>query len=432
MQAQHDIQRDLHLSDEQLGAVLGAFWLAYALFEIPSGWLGDRFGTRGTLTRIVLAWSLFTGLSGTANGFLLLITFRFCFGAGEAGAYPNMAKIQQAWLPAGSRARAGGLLWLMARWGGAFSPIIFATLLATLGSERFRRLVSGIPLIGRLATISPWRIGFWISALVGLIWVLLFHHWFRDGPSQHRSVNRAELELIDAGRSPQEHAPSHRMDPHVWVELFTSRSLWAIAVLYLCGSFGWNFFVSWVPKFFEQVHHVKFDKSPLISGMPLFFGGLSCLLGGWLSDRLVRATGWTRWGRACFPIAGCATAATAIFCIRFTHSYTAAVVLMCVTAAAFDFGQGANWAAIINIGGRYAGMATGFINMVGNLGNSLQGFIGAWIFTRHGWGALFAIYAAAYLIAGSMWFLIDPRKNFYSDTVTPPPASDAIVELEHA
>ena len=431
MQAQRDIQKDLHLSDEQLGAVLGAFWLAYALFEIPSGWLGDRFGTRGTLTRIVLAWSLFTGLSGTANGFVLLLVFRFCFGAGEAGAYPNMAKIQHAWLPVGSRARAGGLLWLMARWGGAFSPIIFATLLAFLGSAGFRRAIVGLPLIGKIANVSPWRIGFGVSALVGLVWVLLFYRWFRDDPSQHPSVNSDELDIINTDRAPQGPVQTHRMERRVWAELFASRSLWALAILYLCGGFGWNFFVSWVPKFLEQVHQVKFEKSPLISGMPLFFGGLSCLLGGWLSDRLVRATGWTRWGRACFPIAGCATAASAIFCIRFTHSYTSAIVLMCITAAAFDFGQGANWAAIINIGGRYAGTATGFINMIGNLGNALQPFIGAMIFTRHGWGALFAVYAAAYLIAGSMWFFIDPRRHFYTDRVTPSPMPDGILEPQH-
>ncbi len=129
MQAQHDIQHDLNLSDRQMGTVFSAFWLAYALFEIPSGWLGDRFGTRTALTRIVLAWSLFTGLTGAANGFMLLVSFRFLFGAGEAGAFPNTAKIQQAWLPVRSRARAGGLLWLLARWGGAFSPLIFVALL---------------------------------------------------------------------------------------------------------------------------------------------------------------------------------------------------------------------------------------------------------------------------------------------------------------
>jgi ACS family glucarate transporter-like MFS transporter len=431
MQAQHDIQRDLHLTDEQLGLVLGAFWLAYALFEIPGGWLGDRFGTRATLTRIVIAWSLFTGLSGAANGFVLLLMFRFCFGAGEAGAYPNMAKVQQAWLPVATRARAGGLLWLSARWGGALSPLIFAGLLAALGSAAFRHAVASRPVIAWLAHVSPWRIAFWLSGTVGLLWVLLFYRWFRDDPSGKPTVNQAELDLINDGRAPAEQpTASHRVEPRIWAALFASRSLWALAVLSICAGFGWNFFVSWLPKYFEQVHRVKFENSPLVSGMPLFFGGISCLIGGWLSDQLVRATRWRRWGRACFPIFGYATAATAIFCVRFTHSYSAAVVLVCLTGAATDFGHGANWAAIINIGGRYAGMSTGFINSVGNLGNSAQGFIGAVIFTHYGWGPLFAVYAATYLIAGSMWFFIDPCTRFYPDTA--PAAFDVILTPQHA
>ena len=151
MRAQEEIQTDLHIGPEPMGLVLGAFWLAYALFEIPSGWLGDRYGARGTLTRIVLAWSLFTALSGTAVGFWSLLTFRFLFGAGEAGAYPNMARIQGRWFPTRERARLGGLLWLSARWGGAFSPLIFGSLLRAVGSEGFRSAVASVPALGWLA-----------------------------------------------------------------------------------------------------------------------------------------------------------------------------------------------------------------------------------------------------------------------------------------
>src|SRR5262245_14530156 len=93
LRAQEDIQRDLNISNEQMGLILGAFWLAYALFEFPGGWMGDRYGARLTLTRVVLAWSLFTFLTGSAVGFGSLLIYRFLFGAGEAGAYPNMARI---------------------------------------------------------------------------------------------------------------------------------------------------------------------------------------------------------------------------------------------------------------------------------------------------------------------------------------------------
>ncbi len=416
MQAQRDIQNDLHLSDHQMGMVMSAFWLSYALFEIPSGWLGDRYGTRGTLTRIVIAWSLFTGLSGAANGFILLLVFRFMFGTGEAGAYPNMAKIQQAWLPVRTRGRAGGILWLTARWGGAFSPIIFASLLGCFRSARFQQAVSSLPILHLLGRLSPWRLGFFTSGLLGVLWVVGFFWWFRDNPAEKSSVSAKELDLIRAGRSAEENIGGHKQDAAIWRQLFASPSLWAMGALYFFGSFGWNFFVSWMPRFFLDVHGVKFEKSALFSGLPLFFGGISCLVGGSLSDFLVKSTGWRRLGRAVFPIAGCLTAALAISCIRFTHGYLSAVVLMCVTAAAFDFGQGANWAALIDIGGRYAGTSTGFINSVGNLGNSLQGVIGAWMFSHYGWSALFALYACAYIIAGSMWFIIDPRRTFYRTT----------------
>src|SRR5437762_1803911 len=128
-QVQGSIQRDLGVSDTQMGMIFAACWFAYAVFEIPSGFLADRFGARGTLTRIVLAWSLFTALSGSAIGFWSLLTLRFLFGMGEAGAYPGMARIQAAWLAPRTRARAGGTLWLFARWGAAFAPLMFTQLI---------------------------------------------------------------------------------------------------------------------------------------------------------------------------------------------------------------------------------------------------------------------------------------------------------------
>ena len=416
VRAQGDIQRDLLLTDAQMGWVMGAFWLAYGLFEIPVGWWGDRFGARRTLTRIVLAWSLFTALSGTATGFLSLLAFRFLFGVGEAGAYPNMARIQSRWLPPRARGRAGGLLWLMARWGGAFSPVIFGQMLRAFDAPPFREFLSATPGLHYLAGVASWRMGFVVSGLLGLVWVVLFYPWFRDEPAEKRGVNAAELKLIRSGRDPAEQAAAaHATPPGFLAGLFSSPSLWALALLYLCGSFGWSFFVSWMPRFLKDVHGLSFQKSEWMNVAPLFFGGLSCLLGGTLSDWVVKRTGWRRLGRAIFPVAGCLTAASAMLMLRVVNSPNHAVVLMCVAAAAFDFGQGANWASIVDIGGRYAGSATGFINMVGNMGNFIQPVLGAWIFNSFGWPALFAAYAGAYLVAGTMWLVIDPRRRFYEE-----------------
>jgi MFS family permease len=424
MRAQADIQADLLIDDYEMGLILGAFWLAYALFEIPGGWMGDRYGARRTLTRIVLAWSLFTVLSGSATSFMTLLLWRFLFGAGEAGAYPNMARVQSQWLPVASRARAGGLLWLLARWGGAFSPLIFGVMLRSFDSAGFRTLLASLNLP---ADIPAWRMAFWAAGLVGAIWCVSFYLWFRDDPADKPAVNDAELALIKGPKADDVQKASHHMPGSVWLDLLTSRSLWAMGFLYVLGSFGWSFFASWTPRYLKEVHGVGFDQSELMTGMPLFFGGISCLLGGALSDWLVRRTG-RRWlGRAVFPMVGYTTAALAMYRLPFAENSDQATVLMCVAAAAFDFGQGANWATIVDVGGRFAGTATGFINTLGNAVNYLQPVIGAMIFTAYGWNALFVVYSCFFLGAATMWLFINPNRTFYRD---PEPKPETLPVLE--
>lgn len=417
MRAQDDIQRDLDISDEQMGLIFGAFWLAYALFEIPAGWMGDRYGARRALTRVVLAWSLLTALSGSATGFASLLVFRFLFGVGEAGAYPNMARVQERWFPARARARAGGLLWLTARFGGAFSPILFGLMLRGFDSPEFREW---LPTFGLPSDLGAWRVGFWAAGLIGVAWCLAFFPWFRDDPADSPSVNEAELRLIRSGRGTAS-AESHAALEGVWKALIGSPTLWAIGLMYLCGSFGWSFFVSWMPKYLKAVHDVEFTKSELMSGLPLFFGGIACLAGGVLCDAFVRRTGRKRFGRAVFPVCGYVTAAAAMYAVRFAETAGQASALMCVAAAAFDFGQGANWATIIDVGGRHAGIAAGLVNTVGNMGNVVQPYVGALIFTAAGWDVLFAVYAVAFLAAAAMWSVIDPNRTFYGAPSPPPP-----------
>jgi ACS family glucarate transporter-like MFS transporter len=411
VRAQPDIVESLRLSDGQMGIVLGAFWFAYALFEIPSGWMGDRLGARLTLTRIVLAWSLFIALTGVATGFYSLLVYRLLFGAGEAGAYPNMARIQSRWLPKIERARAGGLLWLFARWGAAFAPLLFGSI--TRGVESLQAAFASSQLASWLVGVPSWRIGFIISGLLGIAWCVAFYPWFRDEPAQKKSVSPAELHHIHAHRGEIE--ATHQMDAATWRKLFTSPSLWAIGIYYFCGSFAWSFFMSWMPRYMNDVHRVSFQKSEWSTALPLVFGGIACLVGGVLSDELVRRTGWRRLGRAVFPMTGCFIAAAAMLGIRHADSQREATILMCVAAAAFDFGQAANWAAIVDIGGRYAGVALGFINMIGCLAHAVQPFIGQDVFNSIGWNALFGMYAVAYLLAMLTWTVINPLKRFYDD-----------------
>lgn len=409
VRAQESIQESLAINDEQMGLVFGAFWLAYALFEIPGGWMGDRIGARFTLTRIVLAWSLFTALTGAATGFYSLLLYRFLFGVGEAGAYPNMARIQSRWLPVAERARAGGVLWLSARWGAAFAPLIFGAMMRGISSMQTNSEASS-PLAW-FSDVSAWRVAFFASGCLGVIWCLAFYPWFRDDPAQKKTVGAAELRHIESGRGADE--ASHGADAKIWGRLFSSTSLWAVAIYYFCGSIGWSFFVSWMPRYMKDVQGVTFEKSEWSSALPLFFGGIACLAGGILSDRFIKRSGRRRLGRAVFPVTGCLVAASAMLAIPYAENARSATMLMCVASFAYDFGQAANWASVVDIGGRHAGKAMGFINMIGCLGNAVQPYLGAKVFHTFGWDALFGVYAVAFLLAMSTWAIIDPTRTFY-------------------
>jgi ACS family glucarate transporter-like MFS transporter len=187
--------------------------------------------------------------------------------------------------------------------------------------------------------------------------------------------------------------------------------------LYVFGSFGWSFFVSWMPEYLKRVHHLQFEKSEQFWKQPLFYGGISCLLGGIVSDWLVRRISNKRLARAILPVGGCLTAAIAVFGTRFVRDSDSAVMLMCLAGAAYDFGQAANWATIVDVGGRYAGVATGLINL-GNLGNVIQPWLNARLAERYDWNTPLAILAVAFSLAAAMWLFIDPRRTFYETEPT--------------
>src|SRR5256714_1535931 len=218
-QAATSIAADLQLSSVQMGYVFSSFGLAYAVFEIPSGWLGDWIGPRKVLLRIVLWWSFFTAATGWAWNYPSLLVTRFLFGMGESGCFPNLAKCFSTWLPQHERLRAEGFKAASARWGGAVTPLVFVGLQQALG----------------------WRMVFQVFAAIGVVWAMVFYWWSRDDPRQRAGVNEAELQLVGAG-SPQK---GHRQPP--WGVFLRSRSAWLLWANWFCYSYGFYFYLTWLP-----------------------------------------------------------------------------------------------------------------------------------------------------------------------------------------
>jgi MFS family permease len=365
--AQEDIRKELGLKTvADLAIALWAFQLAYALFEVPTGYLGDRFGPRKTLIRIVLWWSFFFCLTTLVGyqfrtvamvgltGLSVLVVFRFLFGMGEAGAYPNMARGLYNWFPLSQRGTAQGAVWMSARFMGGLTPLIWLCLVdpEMLGFH--------------------WKTGFWIFGAVGVLWCLAFAMWFRNTPEEHPAVNQAERDLIVSGRGVE---PIHGGVP--WSKIFRSRNLWYVCGMYVCINYGWYFFMYYLPGYLKKkfaTHTGTLDERvviALIAGGPILVGVIGCLLGGYLTDRHVRKTGDRNWGRKLYGVIGfsgaCVFYVVAIFGAINDNIWLFALGAI-MAGFSSDLTMGAAWAVCQDIGRRYSGIVSGFMNMIGNLG----------------------------------------------------------------
>lgn len=401
------IEGEFGLSDTQKGWLFTAFGLAYALFEVPSGWMGDVFGPRRTLIRIVLWWSIFTALTGlifpSASwpwfAFAAMFAVRFLFGMGEAGAYPNIARAFHNWFPYQERGFAQGAVWMAGRFAGGLSPFIWYALIYRTQTADGQ-------------AIEHWRHPFWIFGCIGVAWCLAFRYWFRDRPEKHPSVNAAELALI-RGTQNEQKGESHANVP--WGRLLRSVNLWSLCLMYFCASYGWYFNITWLPKYLASRYHVSEDtydywSRGLLAGAPLLVGSLGCVVGGLLTDAFIRRTGNRKWGRRLFGILGHGVCALCYFLSLAAGS--PAMFVFAIALASFwnDLTMGSAWASCIDIGGRYSGIVSGCMNTIGNLGGALAPLVTGKLveaFPEHGWTINVLIFGGVYVAAMFLWLRFD-------------------------
>jgi MFS transporter, ACS family, glucarate transporter len=382
-QAMPSIRESLKLTDTQVGMVFSAFTLAYALFEIPSGWLGDLIGPRKILLRVVLWWSFFTAATGRMWNFTSLWVARFLFGAGEAGCFPNLTKAFTLWLPKAERSRAQGIMWMSARWGGAFTPLLVVAVFAFVS----------------------WRDAFILFGLIGAAWAVLFYLWFRDNPADKRSVNSAELEMLKENRV---NAAGHAHVP--WRKLITYPTAWFLWMQYFCLSYGWYFYITWLPTYLQESRGVTIGKSALLSAMPLFFGGIGCFVSGILLEHLVRHSLSVTFARRLMAIVGFTGASVLLLLSVYIKQPVLAMVSMGLASFCNDLTMPASWSACMDVGGPYAGTLSGSMNMMGNFGGMAGPLVVGFILqmTNRNWDITFWISSVIYFLGGICWFFIDP------------------------
>jgi ACS family glucarate transporter-like MFS transporter len=422
-----------------------AFAFSYAVCEVPTGWLGDVFGPRKTMIRIVLWWSFFTALTGLVGlqlgpvflGLWTLIGIRFLFGMGEAGAYPNITRALHNWLPFTERGFGQGAVWFAGRLMGGLTPIIWWLVVLQGGMS--------------------WRDAFYIFGGLGVVWCVVFALWFRNRPEEKPSVNEAELQLINANR--HDTGAGHANVP--WFKLLGNVNLWALCLMYFCGAYGWYFNITYLPRFMEDQFNLKVDNwvGRILMGGPLWLGALGCLGGGLLTDWFIRRTGNRKWGRRLFGIIGHGVCA-GCYLLAILATDNIWFFFLAISFAAFwnDLTMGSAWAVCQDIGRRYAAIVAGCMNTIGNLGGAAAGFATGYILNLHlnsyaaaqgvpaekldpaqkligllpGYHWNFVSFALVYVVAALLWLRIDATKPVVPEEETSDmkPQGD-LAELAH-
>jgi len=382
------IASEFDLDPAQQGWVFMAFALAYAMFEIPTARWADRHGARSVLTRIVAWWSLFTLATAGAFNYASLLVARFLFGAGEAGAWPCVARVMSRWIPRRDRGTAKGIFF-----AGAYASAALTTAIVT-------------PLLLHL----DWRTILLVFGAVGFVWIAAWQWWFRDEPTEHPAVNEAERALILADRPAD--APRPRGWPF-WRQMLRQRNVILLCIAYMPNCATFYFCITWLPTYLMQRHGFEKAELGVVAALPLALSIATQFLGGFFSDRIARRFGLAA-GRRVPAAFGYTLAAVCIFSASAATEPRTAAVLIALAAATCMLTTAPAWSTCIDIGGEHSATVGATMNTAGQIAAiasaPIVGYSVKWF---DNWNLPFWLLGGLFLVGAAGWLLIDPRRAIF-------------------
>jgi len=375
------MQAALGIGPVAWGWVGSVFTLAYGLFEIPMGALGDRIGPRRVLTRIVLWWSAFTTFTGMVTGFYPLLITRFFFGVGEAGAFPNAAIALARWFPVHERGRALGIGLMAGQVGGAIAPLLVVPIQANYG----------------------WRASFYAFGILGVVWSLVWYRWYRDSPAEMAGVSDAEREETRGLATKAHHALP-------WRIAIRSSNLWVTMAVAYCYVYTYSFFQTWFHTFLVKARGFN-EHDLLLTSLPYVLGAVANVCGGIASNAMVKRFG-LRKGRRSVGAVGLAVASISAAGILLTHDAFLSLVLLCVVYGAIAFQQPGMFAVCLDIGGNYGGTVVGAMNTAAYVGAFTSSLAFGYLYSWTGsYDAPFIPMAVLLLLGAYLWMKVDASEQ---------------------
>jgi MFS transporter, ACS family, glucarate transporter len=387
------IQKQFGFSIGTLGLVLGCYNWAYALFQIPGGWFGDRAGPRIALACVVVWWSVFTFVTGLSTSVTMLMACLFLIGMGEAGAFPISNRALSRWMLPTERGLAQGTTHAGSRLAGAAAPVLVATLIGLYG----------------------WHAPFFLFAFVGIGWAGLWFWYYRDVPGEHAGVNDAERDKIAAALG----TAAKKRQPIPWALILGSRQMWTLAAMYFCYGYCLNMFLAWYPKYLDSARGYTLAEMGFFASLPLAAGVVGDICGGLISDAIIHRTGRIKFARQSVAIVGFLLAAACIpLAVAEPGRYLSAV-LFGVAVFGLELVVGNAWAVTLDIGGNFAGSCSAVMNTFGNIGGAIVATATGFIVKAYGWNAAFYAVAALAVVGALLFTQIDAGRKLAPDATGP-------------
>jgi len=383
------ISESLGFSDTQMGWVLSAFALGYALFQTPSGMLADRLGPRKILTTIVVLWSTFTALTGAAWNYISMLVVRFLFGASEAGAFPGMSRAVFSWFPLKERGLVTGINFSGSRLGAAFA----------------------LPVVAWLIHATGWRNAFLILGIVGVLWAVLWYVWFRNTPEEHKGISEKEIDYIIQNRQQVDASEKSTIGMGTMLK---SRNMWLAMLQYFASNFTFFFTLTWLFPHLQSKFGLEIIEAGFYASAPLIGGALGNWFSGWLVDVIYKKGNW-KLSRRIPAMLGFLLVVIGLLGSLEMETVNGAIIFLTLAIFGADMTLSPSWSFCVDIGRRNSGAVSGTMNMAGNIGSFITAlafpYLQAWTGSEK---PFFFVGAGLAVIAIITWSFMNPNKPIHN------------------
>lgn len=384
--AKDAISGDLSLTDTQMGWVLSAFALGYALFQVPGGTLGDKYGVRKVMTGIMVLWSVFTSLTGVAWNYVSMLFFRFIFGAGEAGAFPNISRAAFSWIPTKERGAFQGINFSGSRLGAAFA----------------------LPLVAYLIDSWGWRNIFYFFGAVGVLFAIAFYAFFRNKPEDHPGLSDEEKQYIVKNRQQEVEKKGGNLPIG---KILGSNNVILAMVQYIGSNFIFFFTLTWLFPYIKAKYELGLVATGFYAMLPLLAGAVGNWVSGFMVDAIYKTGKWKQ-SRQIPATIGFILVVIGILSSLYMDTALGAVLCLSVAIFGADMTLSPSWSFCMDIGEENSGKVSGVMNMAGNIGAFTTAL--AFPYLREWTGSdepFFYVAAALGFVAIFCWYFMNPNKK---------------------